>query len=114
MGIHLTEQRSSRTDGRKTTNAALITLLRAGVIASIMILVLGAGIASAAALNDSADGYESTDIQSAPLGDNQSTAADPATGYICVEGYNYDNNYRGVDIYIDGYYVDYIGVGSGE
>ncbi|CAD6495063.1 MAG: hypothetical protein EMLJLAPB_01153 [Candidatus Argoarchaeum ethanivorans] len=55
-----------KTNGRKTTNDALITLLRAGMIASIMMLVLGAGMATA--FDNPRDGGESTDIQSAPLG----------------------------------------------
>ena len=66
--IHTTEQRSRRNDGRKTTNAALIPLLRAGVIASIMILVLGAGMAAGATwvVDDSGGtGVDYTTIQAA-------------------------------------------------
>ena len=44
-----------KTDGRKTTNDALITLLRAGVIASIMMLVLGAGATRVVDGNGGAD-----------------------------------------------------------
>ena len=46
MKMNTTEQRNIETDGRKTTNDALITLLCAGMIASMMMLVLGAGIVS--------------------------------------------------------------------
>ena len=47
MELNIYKQHTETTDGRKTTNDALITLLRAGVIASIMMLVLGAGMAAA-------------------------------------------------------------------
>ena len=43
MKINTIEQHTEMTNGRRTTNAALITLLRAGVIASMMMLVLDAG-----------------------------------------------------------------------
>jgi hypothetical protein len=44
-----------KTNGRKTTNDTLTTLLRAGVIASIMMLVLGAGMAAGTAAGEEAE-----------------------------------------------------------
>ena len=90
-----------KTTGRKTTNDALITLLRAGMIAGIMMLVLGAGMA--AAFDDLRGGGESTDIQSAPLGvvssassyDRQA-AYDYAQKYwnkVCSDGCFWDQSY---------------------
>ena len=46
-------KQQNKTNGRKTTNDALNTLFsRAGVIASMMVLVLGAGMAAGAAADE--------------------------------------------------------------
>ena len=68
--VNLAEQRGRKKDGRKTTNGALITLLSAGVIASIMMLMLGAGMVTA--LDDPGDGGESTAIDTNTNLDNVS------------------------------------------
>ena len=62
-----TDTTTHKTNGRKTANAALITLFRACVIASMM-MMLGAGMAAAAAFDDPGAGGESASIQSTPLG----------------------------------------------
>ena len=61
-----TDTTKYKTNGRKTLNAALVTLSRVGVIASIMMLVLGAGMASAATwVVDNSGGADFTSIQAA-------------------------------------------------
>lgn len=71
--INLAEQRRRKKDGRKTTNDARIMLLRAGVIASMMMLVLGAGMV--AALDDPGDIGESTAIDTNTNLDNVSVGS---------------------------------------
>ena len=68
-----TDTTKHKTNGQKTVNGALITLLRAGVIASIMMLVMGAGMA--AALADPRDGGESTAIDTNTNLDNVSVGS---------------------------------------
>ncbi|MEA3282246.1 MAG: hypothetical protein U9Q68_06735 [Euryarchaeota archaeon] len=69
-----TDATEHKTNGRKIANAALITLFRVGVIASIMMLVLGAGMVAGATwtVNDGDD----ADFTTIPVATDAASGAD--------------------------------------